>query len=375
MKKVLIVSPTPTHPTIGGNRSCILSYCEMLRREGYQVSYLWIVNFDTSSSDVRLMNEYWGDQLFLFRKGFFHRIKESLLRHLFFKRTGYYNVDDHYPFGIGFLVSKLRKQKEFDSVIVNYVFLSKIFKLFPKEKKVLFTHDAFTNKFQFTNSRWFSLTPNDEQKGLNRADIVLSIQERESIFYSFLTKRPVLTSFTYFDIQESSFIGNKNILYLGGANSYNIDSLIWYIENVHRKLVEIDPDIKLLIGGAICKFLGNFKGEKGLSLLGFVENKSAFYNLGDVSINPTCQGTGLKIKTFEALANGKVLVAHSHSLEGMHRGYEKPFLIADSAEEFINSIILFLNDEELVVKQKAKALEYVRFMNTETLRVFNIALA
>jgi hypothetical protein len=32
MEKILVISPDPTHLTIAGNRTCILSYIEMLKK-------------------------------------------------------------------------------------------------------------------------------------------------------------------------------------------------------------------------------------------------------------------------------------------------------------------------------------------------------
>ncbi len=373
--RVLIISPTPTHLEIGGNRSCILSYCEMLIKEGYELTYLWIANFDSKSEDFQAMEAYWGDRLYVYKKTFVHRVVEALKRKLFFKRTGYYNLDDFYPFGVKGEIKKIKKAGEYDAVLINYVFMSKLFKFFTKEKKVLFTHDAFSNKYQFTGSPWFSITPNSEQIALNRSDVILSIQEQESNFFSYLTRKSILTSYSYFQICDTPYVNNKNILYLAGSNSYNVESIKWYIENVHRRIVNADSEVKLMIGGSICKQLTSYEKEPGICLLGFVDDKHEFYKKGNIVINPTYNGTGLKIKSFEALAYGKVLISHPHCLEGIYSCDYDPFNKAIAIEEYVSLVKVFINNKNKAIAYKVNAVKYIEALNSEVSAAFKKALS
>lgn len=42
MLKVLVVSPTPTHPTTAGNRARILNLCTLLRSAAHDVHFLHV---------------------------------------------------------------------------------------------------------------------------------------------------------------------------------------------------------------------------------------------------------------------------------------------------------------------------------------------
>ena len=148
MKRILVVSPTPTHPAIAGNRACILSYVELLKSLGNDVYFFWVVNPVYSDEDFKETQKYWGQHFFYYKKNIAHRILEFLFKRLRFGLTGYYKVDDMFPFGIERKARWLQRQFCFDVVIVNYVYLSKVFKFFRNSKKVLFTHDVFTNKYQ-----------------------------------------------------------------------------------------------------------------------------------------------------------------------------------------------------------------------------------
>ena len=371
MAKVLVVSPTPTHPTIAGNRSCILSYVEVLKSQGNEVFFFWIINPVFSTNDFSETKDYWGRHFFYFKKNFLHRILEFFLRIINFRGTGYNRVDDLYPWGVKRMATKLQKQFDFDVVIVNYVYLSKVLRCFGNSKKVLFTHDVFTNKFQRTGLDWFSLRPNDEAKALNRADAVIAIQKFEELFYSYLTTKPVFTSYNYFPIKKTIFSGNKNILFISGANKYNIEGIDWFINNVMNKLKEKLPAINLIIGGNICSVLENkYSIYENVKFIGLVDNLLEFYSMGDVAINPVFNGTGLKIKSFEAMSFGKVLIAHPHSMEGIYDSTNCPVKLATSADEYVNLIVELVNDDILNRELSKASLNYIRKLNAEVERVF-----
>lgn len=371
MKKVLVVSPTPTHPAIAGNRACILSYVEVLKSLGNEVFFFWIVNPVYSKNDFNETKEYWGRHFFYYKKNFFHRILEFMFKHLRFRTTGYFKVDDMYPWGIKIKAGKLQKQFKFDVVIVNYVYLSKAFMFFNNSKKVLFTHDVFTNKYQRTGLDWFSLRPNDEAKALNRADVVLAIQKYEELFYSYLTTKPVYTSYNFFPIKRTPFLGNRNILFLSGANKYNIEGIDWFITNVMTRLKGVLPSIKLIIGGSICNVLKNrYSDCENIRFVGQVDDLFEFYSMGDIAVNPVFNGTGLKIKSFEAMSYGKVLIAHPHSVEGIYDSAKCPIKLATNSDEYIDSIIELINDIPKTKKLSNASLEYISELNGEVERVF-----
>lgn len=50
MKKVLIISDTPTHPTNTGNKMCILSYATLLQDMGYDVYFLYFTRERNSNT-------------------------------------------------------------------------------------------------------------------------------------------------------------------------------------------------------------------------------------------------------------------------------------------------------------------------------------
>lgn len=362
-KKILIISPVATHPPFAGNSACILAYANLLKDLGYNVSFLWIAHFDPTKEQEELSTNYWGSNFYSYGKNQVHRVFEAFFRFFHFKLKGNFKVDDYYPFGIKKFITQLQKQEAFDCVIINYIFLSGLSKYFTNSKKILYTHDVFTNKFKNTGLKWFSVTSNEEAKALDRVDITLAIQENEAIFYRYLTQKKVLTAFSYFPVSLTGYTGKKTLLYLAGPNAHNLESIDWFLNNVFKQLSNSDKEVRLLIGGGICREIESKYRNNSIIFYGEVNDALDFYEQGDIFINPTFNGTGLKIKTFEAMSYGKVLISHPHNTIGIYKKEEAPILIADNPKDYINHINSILNNESKAKELKQSSIDYINELN------------
>lgn len=373
-KHILIISGTPSHPVTSGSSSCINAYCDMLKSLGYQISFLWILNHNNGNVDTSLMKEYWKDNLYIYRKKFSQKVYEHLIRRTYFKISGYYTIDVFDPWGLKKFIRKNNLNTKVDAVMVNYVYFSNILRHFFQATKILYTHDIFTRRFQRTKEEIYSLTATSEGKALSRADVVLSIQENETVYYSYLTSKKVLTSYSYFPINPTPFVGNNALLYFGGPNTHNLESLSWFIEEVYKPLLNEGVVLNLLIGGSICNKLAHLEGRDNITLLGKFDDIMDFYQQGDIAINPTYGGSGLKIKSFEAMAYGKVLISHKHCTEGIYDMHNAPILKAQNAEEFKIRIKYALQSKDDIRQMKEQSITYVKNLNTEVKRVFEDAI-
>ena len=362
-KKILVISPVPTHPPYSGNSKCTLSYSEMLMEAGYDISFLWVADQTCSNEEIRLTENYWKDKLFIFKLNLLHRLRVAYYRRTRFKRTGNFRVDDFYPRGLESVFEKILKNEHFDAVLVNYIFLSKIFNHVKGAKKILFTHDVFTDRYKQTGNPWFSVTASEEAKALDRADIVLSIQENEAEHYKTLTGTDVLTVYSYFSIHDTAFTGKKILLFLGGRNMHNVEAITLFVDTVFSPLVQAHPDLKLIIGGSVCNVLDQSFGDDSIIIHGEVDDLLEFYSLGDVVINPTVSGTGLKIKTFEAMAYGKVIIAHPHNVIGIFKRETAPILEAVNAGDYIKQINYIFSQKDQILDLKHKSVKYIEDMN------------
>ena len=168
--------------------------------------------------------------------------------------------------------------------------------------------------------------------------------------------------FCNYEYYPTSFCGNKNILFFSGNNRYNVEGLNWFIDNVFPLILSRFPDARLLIGGGISQ---NIDFSKLLNVInyGFVENVDDFFAQGDVVINPTYQGTGLKIKTFEAISYSKVVMVHPHSMIGIYNSQHAPIFSSDSPQDWVEYLSTVWNDKSIIMKKKCECEIYIREMN------------
>lgn len=104
--------------------------------------------------------------------------------------------------------------------------------------------------------------------------------------------------------------------------------------------------------------------------MGKIDKLESFYALGNISINPVYQGTGLKIKTFEGLSYGKAVVAHSHSVEGIYNIDQAPILSSSDPKRMAEYILLLLDNRKLCISMHKHALAYIKEMNTYVLNEY-----
>ena len=71
-------------------------------------------------------------------------------------------------------------------------------------------------------------------------------------------------------------------------------------------------------------------------IIGHVEDLDDFYRQIDIAINPMVGGTGLKIKSLEALSYGKALLATKDAMVGIST--TDPYQQASSIPDMVNSL-------------------------------------
>ena len=89
-------------------------------------------------------------------------------------------------------------------------------------------------------------------------------------------------------------------------------------------------------------------------------SQEEIYSQVDAMINPVFVGGGLKIKTLEALAYGKVLISTKEGAVGMGSPEDNGIIIAENRAEFINAFINLSKQPELGNKLAAKGNSFVK---------------
>lgn len=363
--KVLIVSTNLSHPTDAGNRAAIMGQVHLLEHLGCEVHFLF-ADMSLRKTDDSQMAAYWGYRYHIYHLGFLGKLRRLALDKIRpVMNNGYWKCDDHYPIGLESLVNKLQTQYHFDAVIIQYMRLSKLLTRTSIPRKGIYTHDVFSYKDIRVGAPFYeTCDAHQEAKALQRCPHIFAIQEEEATYYHFLSpKSTIYTVYNHFDFHDQKITHCKNILYLASRMDFNVNGINWFLNNIWVKFVKQEPTAKLLIAGTVCEKIDN--KYENVELLGKVDSLDSFYQQGDIVINPVFQGTGLKIKTFEALSYGKTTIVHPHSTIGIFEREKAPLLVAAQPEEWIEKLEQVLSGRISASSQKQQALQYITRMNTQ----------
>jgi glycosyltransferase involved in cell wall biosynthesis len=85
-----------------------------------------------------------------------------------------------------------------------------------------------------------------------------------------------------------------------------------------------------------------------------------YYKSIDIAINPVLYGSGLKIKTVEAIAYGIPLVTTSAGAQGLHEESGRSFLLADTPEAFAAAICRLAASSDLRCQLSTQSRSFAR---------------
>lgn len=371
--KVLIVSNVQTYPITSGSAKFISDYCALLSTMGHDVYFLHVTYFALSKASRIKINEsatttkkQWGDHYFRYQMTFIDKVKELLTSFYHKYVTNYFaGCDNRYAEGLHYYVNKLDRIYHFDACLVNYYWLSKLLTKISIPRRGIITHDSFTfNNLRNDVKSLLNLTPNEEAKALQRCATVFAMQDEEAVLFKRLTpKSKILISYCNYEYVAQSVTGNHNLVFLSGSFYLNVNGLKWFVENVFPDIIRVFPDCRLKIGGTICSTIKEYENTENIDLVGFVEDPSSFYALGDVAINPTYQGTGLKIKTFEAMAYDKIVMVHPHSINGIYNKVDAPIFASDQSSEWVEFLNRIWGNHACILEIKQRNRIYISSMN------------
>ncbi len=351
-KKILIISPTPTHPQNAGNRIRIYNMVSFLISQGHEVFFLYSNQEDCDEDGMR---HFWGDRYFQVKykkpkptekQLYYKKIKTRLNKHYQY----YTNVDDQYNLLLDQEIQKVAGKISFDIVMVEYIFLSKAFLNFDKKVlKVIDTHDVMTNRHKLflregKKPIWYSTTKCQERKGIKRADVIIAIQEHEKQHFSRLANRKIVNVGHVVKLEPPvSDIPRKKLLFVGSNNPSNLYGINDFLSDIFNSLREKYHDLELIIAGNICDKLDD---HKGVLKLGVVENLDEAYDMADIVINPLTIGTGLKIKMIEALGYSKAVLSTDVGAEGLEEGKNKSYLVTNTLDDYLKALNVLFTDQQ-----------------------------
>lgn len=253
------------------------------------------------------------------------------------------------------------------AVIAEYIFTAPCLDVVPHGAlKIIDTHDMFSRKREQVLAHGIEdplpCTPGEERRCLLKADVVIAIQSHEAeMFRKLVARRAVITVGIDFEVVEDaddSSVVPGTVLVVGSDNPLNRHGLKLFYEDAWRIVRAGHPDAVLRVVGK----LGNDLriDDPRVQRVGWVPDLNDEYRKAAVVINPTVAGTGLKIKSVEALCRGKALVGTPNSVEGIEAHGESPYMIGCDWNAFARAVLLLLDSDCERRALQRRAIEFAR---------------
>lgn len=214
-------------------------------------------------------------------------------------------------------------------VIVHQPWLSRILEIVPEgTKKYLFMHDNFASRADLFAAQglerhhaWLSVSEEEQARCMRRADILFAVQEEERALFARQVgdeKRVVTVKIPLADKTHIPLPPSEGKLTVGIVASANENNRIAVAD--FMRLWEKEPQLRaraeLRIAGDVGRFVQS--PAPSVRILGRVDDLDAFYAGVSVVVNPDCGGTGLKVKSLEALSYGRPLLCSRQGGQGLH---------------------------------------------------------
>lgn len=152
------------------------------------------------------------------------------------------------------------------------------------------------------------------------------------------------------DLPTVDISSNDPILFFGATLSWmpNRDGLVWFIRNCWKSVREAIPNAKLnVIGrGADGPLMSLMRQTEGINYLGFVDDLAQEMSKAKIAVIPLRFGSGMKVKTLEAMYRGLPIVSTPSGVDGLDVVHGNHARIAEEALDFAQEVVSLLNDSE-----------------------------
>ena len=247
-----------------------------------------------------------------------------------------------------------------DLLLAEYVFMTRPFPLLPGATTAIDTIDVFSTKAHKVErhgvSDGLALSEAEEAALLRRADILIGIQPDEARDLARLAPdRKVVSVGVDFAVSRDApaALPRATVLLVASGNPMNVKGLSDFLAFCWPVVRRDVPDAELLVVGAVGETVHG--APDGVRLLGRVADLGPLYAAARVVINPAAAGTGLKIKTVEALCHLRPVVCWPSGADGLSDEARAFCHVAADWFGFAVHIKRLLTDDE-----EASAVEHAR---------------
>ncbi len=124
------------------------------------------------------------------------------------------------------------------------------------------------------------------------------------------------------------------LAFIGSCFTPNVQGIRWFIENVYPK---VDASLKI-VGKGMEKIALESWMPADVEVVGNAPSLQLHFDWADIVILPIFKGSGMKVKTCEALMQGKNIIGSSEAFEGYEIEPDRAGGLCNTADEFIGRI-------------------------------------
>lgn len=194
-----------------------------------------------------------------------------------------------------------------------------------------------------------------ERRYLRLADRVLTVSETDrDAFAPVIPNRSITVIPTGVDVDYFRPIDERekpsSLVFTGSMDWLpNEDAMFYFVKSIFPLIQQQCPNLSLEIVGRhpSQKMKSLVTENSSVRLTGWVEDIRPYLARASLCIVPLRIGGGTRLKIFEAMAAGKAVVSTTVGAEGLPVESGKNILLADTPEEFANSVLSVLRDDRL----------------------------
>jgi glycosyltransferase involved in cell wall biosynthesis len=315
-KRILVIATFNPFNSCGMATS-LLMQCDMLRSKGYALDFLCYY-LDYKDKDTEFSLRRYFDRVRIVHPETFHPEPDA-------DGVSLQSVDEWCPEEFVEAAEEESSRRHYVAAVAHHIWTSLILSVLPDNTtKYLFMHDNFADRAELfqkqgmdPSTAWFSVSEAEQDRGMRRADKIFAVQDEEADYFKSRVDKPVIVVGVPFPVTNLPM--RKRIAKIGWFASDNPNNRHAFqaLAAAWEQNTFLNNSCELVIGGRITASLPQ-RLPRGMVNFGTVRDTKDFYETIDLVINPDTTGTGIKIKTLEALSFGRPLVCTAFAARGLN---------------------------------------------------------
>jgi glycosyltransferase involved in cell wall biosynthesis len=364
-KKTLVLTPILPYPPDDGSRLRPYQIIKAL----YKLADIELVSFYLPNEDINSAKEFYKSYC---KNLYFLEQKEN--KNFFPQFCVYHSNRENKK-----LINKIIQENNYDLIVVE-----KIIMLSYLEKKVFKNYKVVIDSWGIDSEISRQLYKDEknlfkkfilfikyirhffcELCYLSKCKYFVAITDKQFNFYKKFFKRkklfliPNFVDTDYFKPNYENF-EEKTIVFTGIMNFLpNIDAVMFFVNKVMPKLKEKTNVKFYIVGKNPTKEVLMLHNNSDIIVTGEVKDIREYISKAEVVVVPLWIGSGLRNKVLHAMACGKTVVATREAVEGINVKDKENILIANTPQEFVEKILLVLNNKELNLKIAKNARKFI----------------